>query len=103
MELSREEIARITQFLSVDAEPDEADVAILFGGRFSDPACLGADLFHRKVVHYIAVTGGINRHSGANEAHMLRDVLLERGVPGGRIIIEDSATNTLENVLFLLP
>lgn len=42
-------------------------------------------------------TGGIGRH-GPAEAHVIRDVLLARGVPASRILIEDAASDTLESV-----
>ena len=103
MELSQEEIGRITQFLNINAEPKHADVAVLFGGRFFDPAFIAAALFKCKVVKHIVVTGGMNHYTQANEAHVHRDILLEQGIPQDCIIVEDESTNTLENVLFLLP
>ncbi len=103
MEPSQKEIEDITEFLQVYAEPDQADVAILFGGRFLDPAYIAVDLFNQKVVNRVVVTGGVNRYTQANEAHTHRDILIERGVPETRMVVEDTSTNTLENVLFLLP
>ena len=103
MELSPKEIEHITEFLHIEAEPDLADVAILFGGRFLDPAHIAADLFHRKMVKRVVVTGGLNPYTQAIEAHVHRDILVERDVPEKWIVVEDTSTNTLENVLFLIP
>lgn len=103
MELSQKDIEDITEVLHVDAEPDQADVAILFGGRYLDPAHIAVDLFNHKVVKRVVVTGGLNRHTQANEAHTHRDILIGRSVPETCIVVEDTSTNTLENVLFLLP
>ena len=103
MELNPKEIEHITGFLHIDAEPGHADVAILFGGRFLDPAYIAVDLFHRKMIKQVVVTGGLNPYTQAIEAHVHRDILVERGVPEKCIVVEDTSTNTLENVLFLIP
>lgn len=44
------------------------------------------------------LTGGQGRH-GPPEAHVMRDLLVERGVPEHEIELEDRARDTLESVL----
>jgi uncharacterized SAM-binding protein YcdF (DUF218 family) len=101
--LSREEAAHIAEFLTVDAEPSQADLAFVFGTRHLEPAYIAVDLFRRGVVNYATLTGGNNRLRGDNEALAHLVILVREGVPQERIIVEDSSTNTLENVVFARP
>lgn len=103
MILDKPTVAAITRFLDVDVEPDVAELAFHFGGRFLDPVRIMADLFHRGKVRFIVLTGGSNRITGVNEAQMHLRALLQAGVPRANIIVEDSSTNTLENVILALP
>lgn len=45
------------------------------------------------------VTGGVNKTTGTNEGQALRSALLSFGVAPDKILVEDTSTNTLENVL----
>ncbi|MBA3440507.1 MAG: YdcF family protein [Pyrinomonadaceae bacterium] len=87
---------------------DTADVALVFGTGLAWKAQTrwetAAHLFHRGMVHYIIVSGGVVV-PGANmtEAEWFRVKLIERGAPPERILIEDRATNTAENAEFALP
>jgi len=101
--LSREEAERIAEFLAVDAAPTQADLAFVFGTRHGAPAYIAVDLFRRGVVNYVALTGGNNRLTGDNEALTHLAILTREGVPPERIIVENSSTNTLENVVFARP
>ncbi len=103
MFLNREEAERITQFLDLDAEPNHANLAFVFGARFLEPAYIAADLFGHGVVNYVILTGGNNRATGANEANTHLKVLVREGIPRNQIIIENESTNTLENLIFALP
>jgi hypothetical protein len=97
------EIKRISNYMDVQAEPRQADLAFVFGTRLLEPASLAYDLFRRGVVRYIVLTGGANRLTGVNEAHAHLTILQAAGVPRDRIIVEDRSTNTYENVIFALP
>lgn len=101
--LGREEAERIAEFLAADAAPSQADLAFVFGTRHREPAYIAADLFRRGVVSYVTLTGGDNRLTGENEALAHLAILVREGVPLERIIVEDSSTNTLENVVFARP
>ncbi|MDP9381994.1 MAG: YdcF family protein, partial [Chloroflexota bacterium] len=62
-----------------------------------------ADLFGRDLVRYVVLTGGSNRTTGVQEALLHREILLERGVPEDRIILETRSVNTFQNVELTLP
>jgi uncharacterized SAM-binding protein YcdF (DUF218 family) len=99
----KKEIARTTRFLSIEsAEPEQADLAFDFGGRFDDSAYIAADLFKRGVVRYVLASGGYNSVTLANEADAHLAILLSEGVLQDRIIVENEATNTYENALLSL-
>ncbi len=64
VELTQEDVHRITDYLDVDAPTDKADLAFVFGGRFTEPAYIVADLFKQGVVKYILLSGG-TRHQAS--------------------------------------
>jgi len=101
--LKREEAERVAEFLAAEAAPGQADLAFVFGTRHGEPAYIAADLARRGVVSYVTLTGGHNRLTGENEALAHLAILVREGVPPERIIVENSSTNTLENVTFALP
>ena len=90
----------IGTYLLVETPLARADVCIIFGGqRADDMANHAANLYHRGFFPRIAVTGGVTTNDGRLEAHRMRDVLIQRGVPKSAILVEDKATNTGENVI----
>lgn len=104
MELSPEEIHKITEYLDATTPlPDHADLLFVFGSRWSTPAELAIEVYRHGIVPYIVLTGGDNRFTGENEANSHRKLLLEAGISADKIILENRSTNTLENVTFALP
>lgn len=97
------EAERITQYMDVTAITQEADLLFLFGTMLPEPAHLAVDAFRLNRVKYVVLTGGINRHTGINEADAHLQILLSNGIPEERIIVENESRNTRENVLFALP
>ncbi len=97
------EADRIARYLDLHAPPRRADLAFVFGTRLPEPAYLAADLFRRSLVKYVVLTGGSNRTTGIQEAMAHREILLERGMPEERIILETRSVNTFQNVEFALP
>jgi len=93
----------MAEFLAAEAAPGQADLAFVFGTRHDEPAYIAADLLRRGVVSYVTLTGGRNRLTGENEALAHLAILVREGVSPERIIVENSSTNTLENVTFALP
>ena len=101
MTINITEARQITTYLHIAAPTTHADLGIVFGTRLPDPAFIAAALLKRGAVPYVALTGGVNRLTGINEARAHRDILLAAGIPPERIIVEDESGNTLENVLFV--
>lgn len=94
----------ITHSLDIKTEkPDRADIGFVFGTKLIKPAAIAAGLIKSSVVEHVALTGGPNRLTGANEANAHLQFLLANGIPTERIIVENESTNTPENVLFSLP
>lgn len=103
MMVTRQEVERITQYLDVHtAMPEHTDLVFVFGTRHPEPAYIAADLFKRGIGHYVVLTGGNNRFTGADEANAHLEIVLRSGVLRECIIVESESTNTLENVVFAL-
>ena len=49
------------------------------------------------------VSGGVTPGSNLSECAILRDAMIARGIPAEKILNEDRAMNTGENVIFSLP
>jgi uncharacterized SAM-binding protein YcdF (DUF218 family) len=96
----QKEITRITRYLDIQATPEHADVAFVFGSMSTIPAQIAASLYQEEIVDQIVLTGGINRKSGKPEAENHLRILLAEGIPDHRIIFESKSSNTMENVRF---
>jgi uncharacterized SAM-binding protein YcdF (DUF218 family) len=95
--------ARIVAYLDLDAPPERADLAFVFGTRHAQPAHIAAGLFRQGIVEWVVFTGGKNRLNGQPEAQSHLEIALAQGVPRQRIIVESASNNTLENVVLALP
>lgn len=103
--LSNEALIEIF-YNEADREMPEADVALVLGTRPEE--CRGraagaAELYRAGRVGYLAVTGGVLWEDGdrrITEAELMRERLMELGVPEDRIILENQARTTKENYLF---
>ncbi|MFB9330467.1 YdcF family protein [Paenibacillus aurantiacus] len=62
------------------------------------------ELFERGTVKHFIVSGGLD-HNGSKltEAEGMRDYLLAKGVPAERIVLENDARSTYENLRFSQP
>ena len=67
-----------------------------FGGRLSRVASLWRDSSAP-----IFLSGGVTDSSGVSEARAGRDVLLQQGVDGGQVVLEERARHSFENLLFV--
>lgn len=91
----------ITEYLFLEDEDQTGDIAIVFGTRIWRQAIKKAlELYFSGKVKKLVLTGGVNDHSGEEEAENMYKVALEKSVPEKDLILEKRATNTLENVLF---
>ena len=99
------EIAAInaTHLITTPLEP--ADLLFVFGTRVdevlrADTACrLWRDGLFRMAI----VSGGVTGGSPLSECAVIKPLMVQGGIPAGRILEEHCATNTGENVIFSLP
>jgi len=98
--MNKDNIRKITDYIFLESKPRKADLAIVFGTRYSDPIEKVFELYRNKLVSKILVSGGKNKVTGEKEASMMRDRLIKLGVEKENILIEEESTNSLENVLF---
>jgi uncharacterized SAM-binding protein YcdF (DUF218 family) len=98
---SSSDLPGIAAYLELDTElPSmKADIAFMFGTRHPEPAHIAAGLYRRGIVGWIVATGGVNRHTGLNEARSHESLLLQAGVPHDRLVVEERSTNTFENAV----
>lgn len=61
-----------------------------------------AALYHAGQITHLVVCGGMGRFP-PTEAAVMRDLLIDAGVPVDRIRLEDRSTRTVENIRFALP
>lgn len=86
-----------------DLQP--ADAIFVFGHNDPRPAEHAALLFQMKRAPIVLVSGGVGPRTEltpaySSEADYYGAILLAGGVPKTNVILEDKATNTLENVIF---
>lgn len=63
---------------------------------------LAAQLYHDGTATHLIPCGGLGLHPPA-EALAMRDLLIAKGVPAGKISPEDRSTTTEENIALALP
>jgi len=97
-DISPEQIPQITAFVDIEAPPTGPAAYFVFGTNQTLPADLVADRYQQDLAPLIVVTGGINRHNGIVEGLVLRDLLVERGVPEDVIHVEAESADTWQNV-----
>jgi uncharacterized SAM-binding protein YcdF (DUF218 family) len=98
--MNKYNIRKITDYIFLESKPQKADLAIIFGTRYSEPIYKVFELYQSKIVSKILISGGKNKVTGEKEACMMRDKLIKLGVEKENIITEEASTNSLENVLF---
>ncbi len=91
--------------VGTNAQPRSADVAIVLGTRVDrsgNPSRLlrerldrAYDLFRTDMARNIIVSGGLGRE-GYEEADVMREYLIRRGVPGERIAVDRQGYDTYE-------
>lgn len=91
-------LREISEYLFCEDELTQADLIIVFGGKRMERAERGADLYKQGLAPRILVTGGDKRGTGRCEAEVLKDRMVELGVPAEAVTVECDSVNTLENV-----
>lgn len=99
--MNKDEINKIAEYIFLPSDSQPADLALVFGASTMKPPVDTAVELHQKgLVPKILVSGGVNRHTGQNEAQSMAALLVDRGVPLEDVLTEDKSHNSLENVLF---
>ena len=107
----------ITEFIFLEDLPEKADLIIVPGNTWPQPARRAAALYHEGLAPYIVVSGRYSkgqqtfagaacegdRYKGAymTEADFLTDVLIREGVPETAVLQERKAEFTLENARYI--
>lgn len=107
----------ITEFIFLEDLPEKADLIIVPGNTWPQPARRAAALYHEGMAPYIVVSGRYSkgqqtfagaacegdRYKGAymTEADFLTDVLIREGVPETAVLQERKAQFTLENARYI--
>ena len=107
----------ITEFIFLEDLPEKADLIIVPGNTWPQPARRAAAVYHEGMAPYIVVSGRYSkgqqtfagaacegdRYKGAymTEADFLTDVLIREGVPETAVLQERKAEFTLENARYI--
>lgn len=97
-------LAPIIDFLSLRDTPEKSDVIFIFGSTKEYVAKHAANLFLKKFAKYILISGHMSTRSKRlfqkTEAEFLKEKIINFDVPSDSIIVEEKASNTLENIIF---
>ncbi len=100
--INKKTIKAIENFLIVKSdEIKKVPLILIFGGSNLELSDKAASLFKQGCCKYILISGGKNKKLGnITEARWHRNNLVKKGVPKEKILLEEKASNSLENVLF---
>ena len=106
-DLSTEEIKHITQTVFVASESQPVELLFIYGTSSIDSEILDTvarDYLQGRFpkVLVTGLSGRLYYETGRPLASIMRDELTARGVPSDVILVQDSSTNTLEDVAFSL-
>ena len=99
--MNRKQIQKITDYIFIEGNADKKlDIAFVFGTfRWYLPLFQVVKMFENNIVSKVVFTGGINKHTGINEAKTMQAIAVELGIDNKKIVTESLSTNTLENVV----
>ena len=102
---SEAEIAEINARHLIRTPIKPADLLFVFGTREDVARRVdeAARLWCEGLFRWSIVSGGVTPGSSLSECAILRDAMIVRGIPADKILSEDRAMNTGENVIFSLP
>tara|TARA_B100000686_G_C16791512_1_gene979062 strand:- start:1703 stop:2353 length:651 start_codon:yes stop_codon:yes gene_type:complete len=91
----------VTRYLLVETELAPADVGIVFGSNSREALAVRmAGLYHKGLVKTVIVSGGFKGRFPKTEAEDISLRLKQLGVPAEKILVENQARNSGENVIF---
>jgi uncharacterized SAM-binding protein YcdF (DUF218 family) len=85
------------------------DLLFVFGGSHPEIWITAAHAYQQGIIKQVLITGGYKENATRHhtwtyartpEAHVIRDKLVELGVPKEKMVWEDQSANSLENVRF---
>lgn len=103
---NQEALQTIWDYMHMQQPLSTADAILVFGSRDTTPAHRAAELFLAGYAPVIVCvgSGSVNNHKpgreqfiGTTEAALMKEVLLEDGVPEEAILLEDKSQNTGQN------
>jgi uncharacterized SAM-binding protein YcdF (DUF218 family) len=99
------EIAAINAQHLIDTPLRPADLLFVFGTRVDveERVDEAVRLWREGYFRWSIVSGGITPGSDRPECDIIADAMAARGIPEARVLREDRAMNTGENVIFSLP
>lgn len=108
MILSKEQqaIQTLWDYMRLGHALKKADFILVPGCYDPDCAVYAAHVYHQNYAPYIVVSGGVKppwhdkKYDGMSEAAVFAQILMDENVPADKILIEDRATNTSENLWF---
>ncbi len=95
----------LLNWLAVKDKPEKADLIFLFGGLFNIAPQKGLELYNQGYAPKILVTGkkGATWKEEKTIAETFKDYLIKGGVPDNNILVQDTSTNTLEDITHARP
>jgi len=102
---SAAEIAEINSKHLIDTPLKPADLLFVFGTRHDEAlrAREACRLWREGFFRWSIVSGGVTPGSDLSECAVIKQAMVDGGIPPERILEEHRATNTGENVVFSLP
>ncbi len=102
IEQSTRDLSTIADYIMPDVPEKSADLAFVFGTRQGvEEFCRAThSLWQRGMFRKLLISGGATHGNPVTEADVIGERLVQLGVPEDCMILEKSATNTGENVIF---
>ena len=92
---------KLIDYLSPETEIQRSKFALVFGSRHAqaDLSRAAFDLFHSGYYETLIIAGGRTRGGPRSEAREIADGLVSQGFSPARLVLEETSTNTAENVI----
>lgn len=97
----------ISDWLAVNDTPEKSDLIFVFGGPTLNQVKKAKELFDQGYSDKILVTGNTGTFNNPDwhkpVAEIYANFLIENGIPSKNILVQNTSTNTLEDVTFSIP
>ncbi len=92
----------IWDYMLMHHEMKRMDAIFILGSNDLRVAERAAELYHQGLAEYVICSGGNGKGSlfEKTEAEMFSEVLIDKGLPVNKILLEPNATNTGDNIVF---